>query len=707
MRGPRERSSSLPATVLAGLLLYAGLLLSPASATAEGSHVFKEIFGSANQPSFAEPRGMIVDQSTGDLLLIDRATNTVSRWDEDGTPSNFSALGTNVIDGSETPEGKFVFTGLSESQLALDDSGHLYVPQYEGVVTRSVDILNPDGTYFSRLTKSSEGAFAFPCGVAVDPSGNLYVADHSENIHKFPPTGGLPVNEESEELEFSEGCNLAAGAGPTDGFIFPARLHSKVSKLDSSTGVEDEVDPGPVTTSSIDPVSGHLYVANGSEIAEFDVSGPTPEEIEPPILLDNPVQGLAVNGLTGNIYVARASSTNIEVFGPRVSVLPLTIVKGGTGEGTVKSEPPGINCGPACLEQTDEFEEGEPVKLKAKEAAGSKFLGWTTLAGDPGTCTGTTTLCEVPMSEASELEANFELLPGPTVEALNPGEGPTGGGNLVEITGTNLAEATKVEFGGAVVQAPFTEKTATKLKLKAPNHIAGAVDVIVTTTSGVSADTPADDYTYVAEPHVTALSPNSGPNGGGNEVQITGTNLAKATQVEFGGSVVQAPFTENTDTAITLTAPAHSAGTVSVRVTTTGGTSLSFPTTNEYTFALPSPPPPPPPPPLPLPGPLPLLEGSPRIASNASFGGGKAALKVSCQGSGSCAGKVTLKAKIKGKNRVIGSSSYSLGAGKSQTIRVRITDVQAKKRLEEGKVVKASLSGPGLAGTVRIAPSGG
>jgi sugar lactone lactonase YvrE len=704
-------SSSLPATVLAGILLYIGLLVIPASAGAAGSHVFKEIFGSANQPEFQskEAEGMAIDPS-GNLLVIDQDTDTISRWDEDGTPVNFPALGSNEITGFPLPGGgfeEFFFTGPDTTQIAVDSSGHIYVPQFQK--TTAVYVFNPDGSDLPPLTESSEGPFATPCGVAVDPSGNVYVADHSNNIHKFPPTGGLPVNGDSEELEFSEACNLAAGAGPTNGFIFPTQFPSgKVSKLDSPTGVEEyEVDPGPATTVAVDPGTGHLYIAKGKEIEEFDVSGPTPEEIEPPIEVDGPVRGIAINGSTGNVYITRGGSKSIEVFGPRVSVLPLTIVKGGTGQGSVKSEPPEINCGPTCPEQTGFFGEGEPVPLKAKAAPGSVFTGWATIAGDPGTCTGTTTPCEVPMSEATELEAVFDLLPGPAVEALDPDEGPTGGGNLVEITGENLAEATQVAFGSSVVQAPFPEKTATKLKLIAPNHIGGTVDVIVTTTSGTSPNTPTDDYTFVADPHVTGLSPNSGPIGGGNVVQITGTNLAEATQVEFGGTVVNGPFTENTDTAITLTAPAHPAGTVGVRVTTAGGPSLSFPTTSNYTFAVPSPPPPLPPPPLPLPEPEPPKIGTPRIASNASFGGGKAALKVSCEGSDSCAGKITLKAKIKGKNRVIGSSSFSLGVGKSQTIRVRITDAQAKKRLKEGKVVKASLSGPGLAGTVRIAPSGG
>jgi hypothetical protein len=608
-----------------GLLVCVGFLLSPASAGAAGSHLFKEIFGSANQPSFGQTAGVTVIQSNGDLLVIDTASNkeTISRWTPSGESDPFPALGTNVIDGKgsaplpctppsvncdRTPLNGLTFGGPGNAQVAVDESGgptdgNIYVPQFihpDGITSvHVVYVFDEDGNYIGLLENFKEGPagegslklFDRPCGVAVDPDGNVYVGDLSGEIHKYEPSGPVPVDADSTaNFPYPPNCAIAAGAGPTDGFIFPARNGGKISKLSSSTGAEIyEVDPRPTTTVGIDPVSGHLYAAKeAAEIAEFDVSAPlSAEEIEPPIALAGSARGVAVNGLTGDVYVIQFGSDKVEVFAARVSVLPLTVKKAGTGKGTVKSKPPGINCESSCVEETTAFEEGEPVELKAKRAPGSEFIGWTTLAGDTGTCTGSTSPCEVSLTEATELKAEFELLPPPTVTGVSPSEGPTGGGNLVEITGTNFAEATKVEFGASVVEAPFIEKTATKLKLKAPGHSAETVDVIVTTASGVSVDTPDDDYIYVGDPHVTGLSPSAGPVAGGNEVRITGTNLAEATKVEFGSAVIEAPFIENTATGITVTAPAHSAGTVSVRVTTPGGTSLSFPT-DDYAYLAPA-----------------------------------------------------------------------------------------------------------------------
>ena len=53
----------------------------------------------------------------------------------------------------------------------------------------------------------------------------------------------------------------------------------------------------------------------------------------------------------------------------------------------------------------------------------------------------------------------------------------------------------------------------------------GTVDVTVTTPSGTSATSSADQFTYLAAPTVTGISPTAGPLGGGTVVTITGTGF--------------------------------------------------------------------------------------------------------------------------------------------------------------------------------------
>ncbi len=80
----------------------------------------------------------------------------------------------------------------------------------------------------------------------------------------------------------------------------------------------------------------------------------------------------------------------------------LTVVKAGTGTGSVGSSPSGISCGADC---SNEYEAGTSVKLTATASAGSAFTGWS------GACGGMSTTCYVTMSKAKSVTASFTLNP--------------------------------------------------------------------------------------------------------------------------------------------------------------------------------------------------------------------------------------------------------------------------------------------------------
>ena len=99
----------------------------------------------------------------------------------------------------------------------------------------------------------------------------------------------------------------------------------------------------------------------------------------------------------------------------------------------------------------------------------------------------------------------------PVVSGVSPNSGPPAGGTSVTISGLNLASATSVTFGGA--SAAITADSATQITATSPPGT-GTVDVRVTTGSGTSAITTADQFTYTTvgtAPVVKTLSPTSGP----------------------------------------------------------------------------------------------------------------------------------------------------------------------------------------------------
>ncbi|MCX7293685.1 IPT/TIG domain-containing protein, partial [Janthinobacterium sp.] len=174
-------------------------------------------------------------------------------------------------------------------------------------------------------------------------------------------------------------------------------------------------------------------------------------------------------------------------------------------------------------------------------------------------------------TSATSAADQFTYVAAPVVSSVSPTAGPAVGGTTVTISGTNFSGATAVRFG-ATAATGFTVNSATQITATAPAGV-GTVDVRVTTSGGTSATGAADQFTYVAVPTVTSLSPASGPIAGGSTVTISGTNFSGATAVTFGGTAAIG-FPVNSATQITATAPAGS-GTVDVRVTTIGGTSAT------------------------------------------------------------------------------------------------------------------------------------
>ena len=85
--------------------------------------------GTTHQPtgatfgSFSAVEGVAVDQPSGDLYVIDQGAGQVLRFDAAGNPHSFSALGSNVLDGSSTRAGSFAFAGSGAGQVAVDRSG--------------------------------------------------------------------------------------------------------------------------------------------------------------------------------------------------------------------------------------------------------------------------------------------------------------------------------------------------------------------------------------------------------------------------------------------------------------------------------------------------------------------------------------------------------------------------------------------------------
>jgi hypothetical protein len=101
------------------------------------------------------------------------------------------------------------------------------------------------------------------------------------------------------------------------------------------------------------------------------------------------------------VLSALSADKSVEAEFTEVAKHLLTVTKSGGGQGTVKTNLAGINCGATCTSMAAAYYQGQEVELTQLAGKGSTFGGWS------GACTGTGT-CKVPITEAQEVTAEFK-----------------------------------------------------------------------------------------------------------------------------------------------------------------------------------------------------------------------------------------------------------------------------------------------------------
>jgi alpha-tubulin suppressor-like RCC1 family protein len=159
----------------------------------------------------------------------------------------------------------------------------------------------------------------------------------------------------------------------------------------------------------------------------------------------------------------------------------------------------------------------------------------------------------------------------PTVSSLSSCSGPVGGHAKVTVHGSGFSAVSAVLFGGAKGGSVHVISSRL-LTVVVPAHKPARVEVRVVTGHGESARSKHDVYAYVAAPVVSVVSVTTGPVAGGVKVTVKGSGFTHVKKVLFGRAVGTQLHVLSAKT-LTVTAPAHAAGRVDVRVVSAYGTS--------------------------------------------------------------------------------------------------------------------------------------
>ncbi|MFN7726623.1 MAG: NHL repeat-containing protein [Rubrivivax sp.] len=181
--------------------------------------------GQGAAASFKSPEGLAVD-ANGTLYVADRANHLIRKVTADGMVSTFVGSGAEGRSNGTGTAASFRFP----SSVALDTSGNLYVADSGNELIRKV---TPAGVVTTLAGSGSTGRADGPAeaasfngvyGLALDASGHVYVADFWNNlIRKVTPTGAVST------LAGSGAAGSADGTGANASFSGPYALALEAS----------------------------------------------------------------------------------------------------------------------------------------------------------------------------------------------------------------------------------------------------------------------------------------------------------------------------------------------------------------------------------------------------------------------------------------------------------------------------------------------
>jgi hypothetical protein len=264
-----------------------------------GAGAFRQVIGVATRPS------------AGEVFVYDgeqAGQGRVYKFDASGNPVDFSGLGKNYIEGVGGTFG-------SEGEIAVDDSsgsdaGDIYVAN-----NNVVKIYAASGLPLGELTG---GEF---CGVAVDPSGAVYVGDYTHlSVRKYTPSVN-PVTDFDETTSMGgldEPCNVAVdGAGNVYAATYSGGVRRYESSQFGSSSATGTLVDASGSTMSVNPETGDLFVDEGSQVTEFDAAGSQLGISGTGTLGES--FGVALGaGDGGKMYAG--SATRVDVLGPVVAL---------------------------------------------------------------------------------------------------------------------------------------------------------------------------------------------------------------------------------------------------------------------------------------------------------------------------------------------------------------------------------------------------
>jgi uncharacterized protein (TIGR03437 family) len=285
--------------------------------------------GLAVGASLGYPMGLAFD-SAGNLYIADRDAGVVRKVDTNGIITTVVGAGGGGFSGDGGPATQALLSG--PHGVAVDESGNLYIADYGNnrirMVTASTGIIttiagsNTIG-FAGDGGPATKATFWLPTGIAVDSSGNVYIADTYNHVIRKINTSGI--------ISTIAGSNQG-GYGGDNGPATKADLAAPQSVTLDASGNLYIGDTANERIRYVNP-SGIITTIAGTGTAGFSGDG----ALATGATFGNPV-GLAVDA-SGAVYVADLNNGRVRRFavGGAITTFAGTVTSVGDGGPSIQS----------------------------------------------------------------------------------------------------------------------------------------------------------------------------------------------------------------------------------------------------------------------------------------------------------------------------------------------------------------------------------
>ncbi len=293
-------------------------------------------------------------------------------------------------------------------------------------------------------------------------------------------------------------------------------------KCVTSNVCDGNYDPGSVVTFTATPAAGQVFAGWRMTSTLYGTTLPT-----------TCLAASTTCTLTANKVYAITAKFVPGTGGSGGATQPtLTVVKAGTGKGTVTSDKGSINCGASC---SASYTAGTIVILTASADTGSEFKGWAGAIG----CT-IITACKVPILASKTVTATFTATSGgqPCLTVITPAYNPT----TKECKDFSSSCLDQGWIAGACPYAPTNQPpvidafTAVANQLEYTTEVTATGDMAVLFTGLATDKDPNTELSFVLYYDTSTPDPTFWP-------KVSGKFLGVTTPVSFGNYIYKAPTT--------------------------------------------------------------------------------------------------------------------------------------------------------------------